>query len=333
MLDTIRVNRLPEGVLSAIGHSPTVRLARLGASSSSSFYAKLEFLNPGGSMKDRPALAMLQRALADGTLERGGLVVESSSGNMGIGLAQAARCLGLRFICVIDTKTTTSNMRILKALGAELEVVTEPHPETGEFLDARKHRVDQLLARNPGAFWPDQYRNPANTEAHRATTAPELLEALGGAPDYVLIATSTCGTLGGFQQFFKSIGAHTQLVAVDAEGSALFGPPSPGRIIPGLGSASKAQFVALDELHIDYVNTRDCVVGCHLLAQREAMLAGGSAGGVVTAALRLARRVPGGSHIAMVLPDRGERYLDTVFNDEWLAKQSIDLDEGLQEFS
>jgi cysteine synthase A len=104
-------------------------------------------------------------------------------------------------------------------------------------------------------------------------------------------------------------------------------------VLPGLGSASKARFVVLDELTVNHVNTRDCVVGCHLLAQREAILAGGSSGGVVTAALRLALRVPGGSHIAMILPDRGERYLDTVFDPAWLAAQSIDLDEGLKEFS
>jgi len=320
-------------VLSTIGNSPTIRLADFpGHPTRTTFYAKLEFLNPGGSMKDRPALAMLEAALDDGLIEPGDLVIESSSGNMGIGLAQATQRLGLRFICVVDTKTTTSNIRVLKALGAGIEIVTEPHPETGEFLDARKYRVAQLIDQNPGAYWPDQYNNPANSMSHCVGTAPELLRSLGEAPDYMLVATSTCGTLRGFQQFFKIVGAHTQMVAVDAFGSALFGPSKPGRIIPGLGSANSATDVDPERLSVEFVSTRDCVVGCRILAQREAILVGGSSGGVAVAALRLARRVPVGSSIAMLFPDRGERYLDTIFNDDWLDEQSIDLQESMKEF-
>jgi 2,3-diaminopropionate biosynthesis protein SbnA len=322
----------PVGVLSTIGNTPTIQLGRVGGGLRAKLYAKLEFLNPGGSMKDRPALAMLNNALAEGRIKPDGLVIESSSGNMGIGLAQAARCLGLRFICVVDIKTTISNMRILEALGAELEVVQEPHPETGEFLDARKFRVAQLLARNPGAFWPNQYENQANVESHRSSTAPELVAALGRPPDYMLVATSTCGTLGGFQQFLTSIGAHTQLVAVDAEGSALFGPPAPGRLIPGLGSANKVQLANPESLIVDYVSTQDCVTGAYLLARREALLVGGSSGGVVVSALRLARRLRAGASVAMILPDRGERYLDTIFNKQWLATHCADLEKRMQEF-
>ncbi|WP_437283000.1 pyridoxal-phosphate dependent enzyme [Sorangium sp. So ce375] len=326
------IANVPVGVLATIGNTPTIQLEQIGKGQRAKLYAKLEFLNPGGSLKDRPALAMLTSALAEGRIKPGGLIIESSSGNMGIGLAQAARFFRLRFICVIDIKTTISNIRILEALGAEVELIQEPHPETGEFLDARKFRVAQLLAQNPGAFWPNQYENQANVDSHCSSTAPELVASLGRPPDYVLVATSTCGTLGGFQKFLTGICAHTQIIAVDAEGSALFGPPAPGRSIPGLGSASKARLASVDSLLIDYVSTQDCVTGAHLLAQREAILVGGSSGGVIVSALRLARRVRVGASVAMILPDRGERYLDTIFNRQWLAVHCADLEKRMEEF-
>ena len=311
--------QVPTGVLSVVGNTPTIELASLAASVSITLFAKLEYLNPGGSMKDRAALAILHRAFAEGRLARGGLVVESSSGNMGIGLAQACRCLGLRFLCVVDVKTTETHRRILESLGATVEMIVDPHPDTGDLLDARLERVAEIRAREPEAFWPDQYTNTASVEAHYETTAPELVAALGQPPDYMLVATSTCGTLGGFQRYFRDINARTKLIAVDAVGSALFGPPSPGRVIPGMGSSRQARFVNAADLTVSHVDTQDCVAGCHLVAEREAILVGGSSGGVVAAALRLARHVPDGTRVAVIFADRGERYLDTVYSPDWLA--------------
>ena len=328
-----RFHSVHAGVLSAIGLTPTVRLGGMeDLVEGAALHAKLEFLNPGGSSKDRPAVTMLKEALADGRLEPGGLVVESSSGNMGIGLAQAARSLGLRFICVVDAKTTATNLSILRMLGADVEVVSDPDPATGEFLHARMRRVEEILEGNPEAFWTDQHNNPANAAAHCSGTAAELVGALGEPPDYMLVPTGTCGSLAGFQQFFRTIEAHTQLIAVDAEGSALFGPPAAGRLIPGLGSGNGAAQGDREGLHVEYVSNQDCAVGCHLLAQREAMLVGGSSGGAAVAALRLVRRVGTAVSVAMLFPDRGERYLDTIFHEAWLTEHAIDLGDGMREF-
>lgn len=308
------------GILSTIGSTPLIRFERLFPQLSQRFYGKLEFLNPGGSLKDRPALRMLERGLESGRIAAGGTVIESSSGNMGIGLAMACRYLDLRLICVVDVKTTATNLKILRALGAEADVVTEPHPETGDYLDARLARVEELLAAHPGAFWPNQYGNAANPEAHAVATAVEIVDDLGRPPGVLLAATSTCGTVAGIQDYLTEIGADTRLVAVDAEGSAIFGHEPRKRIIPGLGSSREPGLLEPETVDAHHVTSRECVVGCRLLARREAILAGGSSGGLVMAARRIAATVPPETEIVLVLPDRGGRYMDTVFCDDWVTE-------------
>lgn len=316
------------GVLDAIGRTPTVRLEKLSADLGCTLYAKLEFLNPGGSLKDRPAVNMLRAAIDSGQILPDTVVVESSSGNMGIGLAMACRYLGLRFICVVDAKTTQINQKILRAYGAELELVTKPHPQTGELLDARLDRVASLLQEHPRAFWPNQYKNPANPNSHSASTAAELFEDLDELPDALLIATSSCGTIVGFQDYLRRVNAPTRLIAVDAFGSAIFDQPLSPRLIPGLGSARPSELL-LDpsSVEVALVSDRDCVAGCRLLVEREAIFAGGSAGGVVVSAIRMARSMPAHAKIAMLLPDRGERYLDTIYDNRWVAQQVCNPEE------
>lgn len=320
------------GILSAIGDTPVVRLARLDMGTPASIHAKLEFLNPGGSMKDRPALAMLQAAIAAGQLKPGGVVIESSSGNMGIGLAQACAYLGLQLICVVDVKTTTTNQRLLAAYGAQISMVTEPHRLTGEYLDARLERVEELMRLHAGSFRPDQYINKENPGAHCSSTAPEFLQQLGSPPDVIMMATSTCGTVAGFQKFLRESATDVRLVAIDAHGSRLFGGAAGPRNIPGLGCSKESGLLDPDSVEVMRVDDTDCVLGCQLLAQKEAILAGGSAGGVVVAALRTARTLPEGSRIAVVLADRGERYLDTVYSTEWTARHCPDLAARREEF-
>ena len=194
-----------DGILAAIGHTPVVALRRVFPRASFSLFAKLEFLNPGGSIKDRPALTILEQALASGEIGPGSVVIESSSGNMAIGLAQVCRLYGLRLICVLDAKSMSQNLRVLQAYGAEIDVVEEPDPETGEFLQARLHRVHELCAEIPGAFWPNQYANRGNPLAHYRTTMREVVEELGEV-DYIFAATSTCGTIRGFGEFIRDHG-------------------------------------------------------------------------------------------------------------------------------
>src|SRR5919204_4225934 len=273
-----------ESILSTIGHTPLVRLTRVLPDCPLRLFAKLEGFNPGGSAKDRPALHILQQAMRTGAIKAGTVVVESSSGNLGIGLAQVCRYLGLRFICVVDPKTTAQNIRIIKAYGAEIDLVSKPDPVTGEFLQARIDRVQTLLKTIEDSFWTNQYANLSNAQAHYRTTMDEIAEELDGRIDCLFVATSTCGTLRGCAEYARDHHLDTKIFAVDAHGSVIFGGQPAERLIPGHGAARRPELYRADLAdECVWVTDLDCVVGCRRLVHSEAILAGGSSGGVVMA--------------------------------------------------
>lgn len=311
-----------ENVLSAIGNTPLVRLHRIFGELPFRLYAKLESLNPGGSTKDRPALWIIRDGIERGLIHPGRtVVVESSSGNMGIGLAQVCSYFGLRFVCVIDPKTTEQNRRMLTAYGAEIDCVEEPDPVSGEYLQARISRVRSLLLSYPDVFWPNQYTNLLNPQSHRQTMV-EIIRALGGKLDYLFCATSTCGTLRGCSEFVRENGLPTKLYAVDALGSVIFGgQEKKKRLIPGHGAAVRPDL--FNEGLADrcvHVTDIDCVVGCRRLVKYESILAGGSSGAVLSAIDQVRHEIPAGANCVAILPDRGERYLDTIYSDEWVER-------------
>ena len=310
-------------VLAAIGDTPLVALERLLPSRPDlALWGKLESSNPGGSAKDRPAARMLQDAVDRGLVAPGTTVIESSSGNMGVGLAQACRYHGLRLICVVDTRTHDTNVRMMRALGADVRVVTRPDAATGDLLTARLQLVADLLERTPGAFWPDQYANASNPAAHAAGTMREIDEALGGDLDYLFVATSTTGTLRGCRDYLRAHDRYTRVVAVDAVGSALFGGARAPRKLPGFGAGTETVLSAganFDELV--RVTDLECVAGCRRLVETEAILAGASSGGVASAVARLAPQIAPGSRCALILADGGVGYLTTVYDDEWVRRE------------
>ncbi len=313
--------RVTDGILDAIGETPLVLLRRFIPGGRFHLYAKLEAFNPGGSIKDRPALAILEDALHTGTVTPATLIVESSSGNLGIGLAQACRYYGLRFLCVVDAKAAAANLRMLRAYGAEIDLVSEPDPESGEFLQARLNRVRELVERHENAFWPNQYANLNNPSSHYATTMHEIASALDGRVDFLFVGTSTCGTLRGCAEYARDSGLATRVVAVDVVGSLIWSDVRAKRLIPGLGAGLKPPL--RDPSLVDecvHVSDLDCIAGCRKLVAREAILAGGSSGGVLAAVEKLEARIPDGAVCVAILPDRGERYLDTLFSDEWVRR-------------
>lgn len=314
-----------DGILSAIGNTPLVRLTKVMPDAPFSLYAKLEALNPGGSMKDRPAISIIQHALETGAIGSDTVIIESSSGNMGIGLAQACCYLGLRFICVVDPKTTSQNLSILRAYGAEIDLVSEPDRITGEFLQARLDRVRQLLRSIDNSYWPNQYSNRYNFVAHRQTME-EIVTALGGEVDYLFCATSTCGTMRGCAEYVRDHNLKTKIVAVDAAGSVIFGGPRTKRLIPGHGAAIVPELYqpGLVDEYI-HVSDLDCVVGCRRLARQEAIVAGGSSGAILMAVESMRRNIPANAVCVVILADRGERYLDTIYSDEWVSKHFGDV--------
>jgi 2,3-diaminopropionate biosynthesis protein SbnA len=324
-----------DGVLAAIGSTPLVRLDRLFPGSAAHFYAKLEALNPGGSMKDRAALGMVRGAVESGRLVPGkSTVVESSSGNLGIGLAQVCLWYDIRLICVVDPKTTAQNLAVLTAYGAELDMVTEPGPgpvdsgtgadrEWDDFLAARIRRVRELVAGTPHAFWPNQYANLLNARAQEAIMS-EIAAELDDRVDYLFVATGTCGTIHGCARVIAGHGLSTHIVAVDAEGSAIFGERTCRRLIPGHGAAMRSSLY-YDADTVVRVTDQDCVVGCRRLVTTEAILSGGSSGAVVSAAGRRLADLPAGATCVLLLPDRGERYLDTIYSDAWVTGKFGDI--------
>jgi N-(2-amino-2-carboxyethyl)-L-glutamate synthase len=311
---------LNSGILTTVGNTPLIKLAKVFKDTDLQIFAKLEMFNPGGSVKDRPAVNMLKNAFADGQIEPGYTIVESSSGNLGIGLAQACLVLDLHLICVVDPKTTSQNIKILEAYGATVDIVTEPDPATGDFLPARINRVKSLLDSIPRSFWCQQYANMNNVRAHHQTMH-EIATALDGKLDYLFCSTGTCGTLRGCSEYIKSHNLTTKIIAVDAKGSVIFGDKRGKRLIPGHGAARVPELFTpgLEDMCV-HVSDWDCIVGCHHLLKSEAILAGGSSGAVIAAIYKKRLEIPTGSNCAAILCDRGERYLDTIYTDSWVKE-------------
>jgi len=309
-----------DGVLSAIGKTPLVRLSRVIPDPHFKLFAKLEGLNPGGSTKDRPAVSIIRHGIESGSIGPGTVVIESSSGNMGVGLAQACTYYGLRFICVIDPKATAQNMRLLKAYGAEVDVVMEPDETTGEYLQARLNRVKSLLNSIENTFWPNQYSHRYNPIAHHQTMH-EIVTELGGRVDYFFCATSTCGTIRGCAEYIRRHNMRTRIFAVDAVGSVIFGGVNGKRLLPGHGSAVRPALYQPDVAErCIHVTDLECVIGCRRLVRQEAILAGGSSGAVLMAVDRVKDEIPPDATCAVILADRGERYLDTIYSDSWVRQ-------------
>ncbi len=313
-------------ILSTIGNTPIVLLSRLFSPDKLSVFAKLEGLNPGGSMKDRVALKILDQAISNGIVTASTVIVESSSGNLGIGLAQACRYYELRFICVVDAKLTVQNLRILRAYGAEIDFIQQPDPVTGEFLKARIDRVQALLKTVKNSIWLNQYENLENPRSHYQTMH-EIVLAVGGNLDYLFCATSTCGTLRGCAEYLRDHRLKTRVIAVDAVGSNIFGSRPAKRLLPGHGASIRPPLLQ-DNLasKVVHVDDLECVIGCRRLVHHEAILAGGSSGAVISAVERCRDGMAPGSRCAVILPDRGERYLDTVYSDEWVTSHFGDVE-------
>lgn len=305
------------GILSTIGKTPLVALDKLFLNTSSRFYAKLEMFNPGGSIKDRTAFLMLTKAVEEGKLSQNSTVIESSSGNMAVGLAQVCRYMGFKLVVVTDPNINRQTLDLIQAYGAQVERVTE-FDSCGNYLDSRLERVRQLQDAIPNSYWPNQYSNNLNPEAHYQTMK-EIVDICPSPPDYILAATSTCGTIMGCARYIRQNNLKTKVVAVDAVGSLIFGTSKGRRLIPGHGAGRKSNL--LDESYIDqvfHITDRECVIGCRRLLQRESILAGGSAGAVVMAAEKLQALIPEYSSIVLIFSDNGERYMDTIYNESWV---------------
>lgn len=307
-------------ILNGIGETPIVRLSRLFRNSPCEVLAKLEMLNPGGSVKDRPARYIIERGLADGTIQPDSHIVESSSGNLAIALAMACRIHGLRFTAVVDPKISPINLKIIRCYGGDIELVTEKDSQNG-YLETRIERVKHLLREQPDAVWINQYANKRNWQSHYHGEGEEILKSLDGPVDYLVLGVSTSGTVHGISRRLREAWPNLKVVAVDAVGSVLFGTPPYPRELPGIGASRVPELLQRGEIdQAIHIDDYESAVACRELVKHEGIFAGGSSGSVIAAIQRLSSQAPRGARILTVLPDRGERYLDSVYDDEWLSR-------------
>ena len=285
-------------------------------------FVKLETHNLSGSVKDRPAFHILDRAIEDGLVDAGTTVVESSSGNFAIALATLCRSLGLPFVAVVDININPANEKILKTLGSEVVSISE-RDATGGCLLNRIAKVREICAARPNTFWPNQYENPLNGEAHFLGTGAEICRELPGL-DYVFVGVSSGGTIAGISRRVREDRPEAKIVAVDVEGSAAFGDTPKPRYIPGIGSSLRP--VLLEQARIDevvLVSEADSVQGSRELLDRHGLFLGGSSGTVYRAVQSFfaAWDLPRRPTVAFVAADRGHAYLDRIYDPVWAREK------------
>jgi cystathionine beta-synthase len=319
-----------ESVLETIGWTPLIRLGKIGAGIRTPIYAKAEHKNPGGSVKDRIGIAIIEDAEARGTLRPGGTIVEATSGNTGVGLAMAAALKGYRCICTMPDKMSQEKVRMLKAFGAE--VVVTPTAVPPDHPDHYRNKAKQIVADTPGALLADQYFNPVNPEVHYRTTGPEIWEQTEGRITHLAISTGTGGTISGVAKYLKERNPRVRVVSGDPEGSvyasyardgnAVGGAPYKVEGIGGDAIPGNVWFQYIDEFRT--VGDRTAMQMTRRLAREEGILVGSSTGVNVALALDLARELDDPKAlIVTVLCDTGERYLSKVFSDEWMQENQL----------
>ncbi|MPY84796.1 MAG: 2,3-diaminopropionate biosynthesis protein SbnA [Actinophytocola sp.] len=308
-----------DSVIGCVGSTPMVRLSRCFPEPGVEVLAKLEMLNPGGSMKDRPARFIIEQGLRDGTLRPGMRLVASTSGNLGVALAMTAGLHDLSFTAVVDPNTSPANLRLLELFGADIDRVTEPDDADG-YLHTRVRRAQELVASTPNAVEINQYADELNWRSYHDTAGEEILRAVDGPVDYLVAAVSTTGSIQGIARRMRQQHPDLKAVAVDAVGSVIFGAPPAPRQIPGFGASRVPEIhdpAAIDD--VLHVADAESAAGCRRLLATEKIFAGGSSGAVIAGIEHLISRLPGPARIVTMLPDRGERYLDLVYDDDWVA--------------
>ncbi|HZN20279.1 MAG TPA: cystathionine beta-synthase [Micromonosporaceae bacterium] len=312
--------RYYESVVDLIGNTPLVRLRNVTAGISATVLAKVEYFNPGGSVKDRIARRMIEEAEKEGLLRPGGTIVEPTSGNTGVGLALVAQLRGYRCVFVCPDKVSEDKQNVLRAYGAEVVVCpTAVAPE-----DPRSYySVSDRLAREiPGAWKPNQYSNPNNPISHYETTGPEVWEQTGGRITHFVAGVGTGGTISGIGRYLKEASrGHVRIIGADPEGSVYSGGTGRPYLVEGVGEDFWPQTydrAVCDE--IIEVTDRESFEVTRRLAREEGLLVGGSCGMAVVAALRVAAAASPDDVVVVLLPDGGRGYLSKIFNDDWMAR-------------
>src|ERR1700721_79139 len=314
-------------ILEALGNTPIIRLNRLSKEFPAEVWVKADYMNPGGSVKDRIGVSMIDEAERTGKLKPGGTIIEGTSGNTGMGLALVACVRGYKVVFTINDKQSREKIDVLKPFGAGVIVC----PPAVEPEDPRSYySVAKKLAREiPNSYHPNQYDNPSNPEAHYRTTGPEIWEDTEGKITHFVCGMGTGGTISGVGKFLKEKNSEVRIIGVDPEGSLYFDFHKTGKItkartyvVEGIGEdffPTTMHMEILDD--VIQVNDEECFVVARRLAKQEGIFTGGSGGGCLSAALRLAKELGPNDFVVALLPDTGMRYLSKVYNDEWMRER------------
>ena len=311
--------RIADSLLDLVGDTPLVRLGRVGRDLSCTLVAKLEMLNPGGSVKDRPAIAMIDEAERQGLLQEGGTIVEPTSGNTGVGLAIVAAQRGYRCVFVMSDKMSDEKVALLRAYGAE--VVVCPTAVPPEHPDSYYSVADRLTRDIPGAFRPNQYENPANPAEHERSTGPEIWQQTAGRITHFVAGVGTGGTITGVARYLKAQNPDIQVIGADPEGSVFSGGTGRPYLVEGVGEDFWPP--TYDPSLVDrtvMVSDTESFAAARRVTHEEGLLVGGSCGTAIHAALVVGAEL-GPEHLVVVLlPDSGRGYLSKIFNDEWMLR-------------
>jgi cystathionine beta-synthase len=311
--------QVADSLLDLVGDTPLVRLGRVGAHLECDLLAKVELFNPGGSVKDRPAVAMIDAAERDGLLQPGGVIVEPTSGNTGVGLAIVAAQRGYGCIFVMSDKMSDEKIALLRAYGAE--VVVCPTAVPPEHPDSYYSVADRLTRETPGAFRPDQYSNPANPAEHERSTGPEIWAQTAGRVTHFVAGIGTGGTITGVARFLKAQDPSVQVIGADPEGSVFSGGTGRPYLVEGVGEdfwPSTYDPSVVDRVVM--VTDAESFAAARRVTREEGLLIGGSCGTAVHAALVVGQALGPDDVVVVLLPDSGRNYLSKVFDDDWMTR-------------
>ncbi|WP_129647438.1 cysteine synthase A [Peristeroidobacter agariperforans] len=317
------------GFADAIGNTPLIRLNRFSELTGCEILGKAEFMNPGGSVKDRAARAIIEAAERSGRLKPGGTLVEGTAGNTGIGFAHVCNARGYRCVIVMPDNQSNEKYQMIETLGAEvLRVKTVPYSDPNHYQKIAGRLADEI----PGAVWGNQFDNTANRDAHEQTTGPEIWQQTGGKIDAFVCATGTGGTLGGISRFLKKQNSNVRVTLADPQGSSLYHwlrngelkATGPGSITEGIGigrvTANLEGSPVDDALHITDI---ECVRTVYQLLRDEGLFLGSTSGVNVAAAVQIAKQLGPGHTIVTILCDNGAKYQSRLFNKKWLAEKGL----------
>ncbi|MBU2471251.1 MAG: cysteine synthase A, partial [Bacteroidetes bacterium] len=336
MLTDIKKMDIKENILKTIGNTPLVKLNKISKGYKPQIFLKIEFFNPGGSVKDRIGIEIIEDAERDGRLRPGGTIVEATSGNTGVALALAAAVKGYKCIFTMPDKMSSEKIMLLRAFGAEVIITPTavPHESPESYTEVAK----RIVRETPNSILANQFFNPKNPEAHYKTTGPEIWEQTGGKVNYFIDGAGTGGTISGVGKFLKEKNPGVKIIIADPKGSILREFHQTKKI-PDTFSPYKVEGIGSDwipgALHIEYVDEiievtdRESFLMARRLTREEGIFVGGSSGTNLAAALKLAERLSEEDVVVVLLPDTGERYLSKIYNDIWMRENGFLIPEKI----